>query len=193
MEVFLGTIQAFGFNYAPSGWALCNGQTLPIQQNAALYSLMGVVYGGDGQTTFSLPDLQGRVAVGQGHGTGLQVYTIGEKAGSENMVLNTSQMPSHTHSFSSVGGAIMVSDEVGTTPTPTPTENTLGALADPTLGAAVNLAYNNKTPNIPLNTGSGGGGGTIGIAGGSQPFSILQPLQVVNYCIAIQGLYPSRN
>ena len=193
MDVFLGTIQAFAFPFAPTGWATCQGQMMPVSPNVALFSLIGVAYGGNGQTTFGLPDLQGRVAVGQGTGAGLQPYVMGQKAGSENITLNTNQMPMHTHSFTPGGaGALMVSSAVGTTPTPSATANTLGALEDPNTGAT-NNAYNNATPDITLNTGSSGGGGTIGMSGGSQPFSVLQPFQVVNYCIAIQGLFPSRN
>src|SRR3546814_1398233 len=108
MEPFLGQIMMVGFNFAPRGWALCQGQLLPISQNQALFSLLGTTYGGDGRTTFALPDLRGRCAIGMGQGPGLANYTQGEMAGQENVTLISTQMPQHTHSLaaSSTNGTV---------------------------------------------------------------------------------------
>src|ERR1700729_3145413 len=97
-EPFLGEIRMFGFNFAPQGWAMCNGQTLPISQNAALFSLLGTFYGGDGVTTFQLPNLQSRVAIHEGQGSGLSPYDIGQVGGVETVMLTQNQMPQHSHS-----------------------------------------------------------------------------------------------
>jgi microcystin-dependent protein len=106
MEVFIGTIQPFAFIFAPRNWALCNGQIMPIAQNTAMFSLLGTTYGGNGQTTFGLPNLQGRMPIGMGQGPGLPDYSIGEASGSPSTVLNSNQMPSHSHAVQvQVGGA----------------------------------------------------------------------------------------
>jgi len=104
-EPFIGQIQAFGFNFAPMGWALCNGQLLSIQQYTALFSLIGATYGGNGTTNFAVPDLQGRVAISQGAGTGLTVRTMGNKSGDENVGLTTNQMPQHNHTVAASSSA----------------------------------------------------------------------------------------
>jgi microcystin-dependent protein len=190
MEPILGLICIFGGNFAPRGWATCQGQTLSIAQNTALFSLLGTIYGGDGVTTFRLPDLQGRVAVGQGQGPGLPPVSLGEIAGTPNVTLTSAQMPQHVHG-SAFTLNIKVSDESGSTNTPTTTENVLGSInqAD---GTGV-LAYGNITPNVTLNTGGAGIAGNTTVAGGSQPFSITQPYLGVNYIIALEGVYPSRS
>jgi microcystin-dependent protein len=208
---FVGQIQTFGFNFAPRGWALCQGQSLPISQNSALFALLGTTYGGNGTTTFQLPDLQGRVAVGQGQGPGLSSYVTGQKAGTENTQLTIANIPSHTHAatFTPTGGgggsAITATLNVvnasgnATTAGATGTSYLAGSH-----GAAANAGIYTTTGTLTaLNAGSitvaGGGGGITGgtvtnaLTGSSVPFSTLSPYLCINYCIALQGIFPSRN
>lgn len=181
MEVFMGTIQPFGFNFAPKNWASCAGQIMAIQQNSALFSLLGVNYGGNGQTNFGLPDLRGRSMLNQGQGPGLQPYTIGEQAGTESTTLLITEMPAHTHSMSVTSAAAT---------TPTPATNVMLAAADGSDSGGNAVTVNVYAPPgalIPLAPQA------LAPAGGNQPFSILQPFLVLNVCIALQGIYPSRN
>jgi len=163
----------FGGNFAPSGWAMCNGQLLPIAQNAALFSILGTTYGGNGTTNFALPDLRGRVAVHQGQGPGLSTYTIGEQTGVESVILAQNQMPIHTHAVNADGQAS------GKT---TPAGNFLGTVA----GTAPEKMYSGAS-NAAMNTAM------IGNAGGSLPVPILQPVLCVTFIIALVGIFPSRN
>jgi microcystin-dependent protein len=176
-QPFLGQIQCFGFGFAPKHWALCNGQILPIQQNSALFSLLGTNYGGNGTTTFALPNLQSRVPMHLGTSPAGNSYVIGEQSGEEQVLLLAAQMPAHTHSF------------VGTS-----TNGNSGA-ADPgeilatsfnPSGAAVPL-YAAPTPPQPLNPA------VIAPYGNGQPHGNLQPYLTVNWCIATSGIFPSRN
>jgi microcystin-dependent protein len=166
---FLGQLMAVAFNYPPKGWAFCNGQLLPINQNQALFSLLGTMYGGNGQTTFALPNLQGRVALGAGSGPGLQNYIQGQSAGQETHTLSISEMPQHQHTVtaSAVAGSL-----------PVAAANLLGNapmyIASPPDPAAA-------TDNL------------IAAAGGSQPHENRQPFLVMNWCIALTGIFPSRN
>jgi microcystin-dependent protein len=169
-EPFLGEIRTFGFNFAPTGWAMCNGQTLAISQNAALFSLLGTFYGGNGTTTFALPNLQSRVGIHQGQGNGLSTYVIGEVSGAENVTLNANQMPGHSHGLIANAGTAGVSRPDGAVLARTAT-NTYAAAPD---GTAMNA-------------------GAIGRSGGSQPLGIIQPFLCLNFCIALQGIFPSRN
>jgi microcystin-dependent protein len=169
-EAFLGEIRMFGFNFAPTGWALCNGQILPIDQNTALFSLLGTTYGGDGIQTFALPNLQSRVAVHMGQGSGLSPYVIGEESGAETVTLIQSQMPEHTHA-------------VGANGAPGTSDRTAGNVPARTKASAYGSAPDGTTMNA----------GMIGNAGGNQPHENRQPLLVVNFCIALQGIFPSRN
>lgn len=182
MDIYLGTIQAFGFPFAPRGWMLCSGQILAIQSNTALFSLLGTTYGGNGQTTFALPNLNGRTILGQGPSTTGTNYLIGEESGTENTTLLQSQMPAHTHGL------------MGTTATATTAEPGSGVMlaaangSDPTSGDAVTVnVYSPGSPSTALAPTA------IGVAGGNQPFNIMQPFVVVNYCIATQGIFPSRS
>ena len=176
MDPFIGEIRMFGGNFAPRGWALCNGQMLGVNQNQALFSLLGTTYGGDGNSTFGVPDLQGRVPVGQGAGAGLSRTQLGDKAGSENVTLVAAQMPTHTHAaMASTGGA----DKA------TPAGNVWASQTDNT-GALI-PAF---TPSSPANATMAPQ--TIGAAGGNQPHSNVQPYLVVTYIIATEGIYPSR-
>jgi microcystin-dependent protein len=198
---FLGQIQTFGFNFAPRGWALCQGQTLAISQNTALFSLLGTFYGGNGQTTFQLPNLGGRTMIGQGQAPGLSAYTIGEVGGAEQITLISSQMPSHTHT------ATVTPHTHTSTATSTlyaeglpgdkanPTNRLLGGLAnlykdpDPTQNLALNAQSIVTTVAIDPATVTV----TNGAAGGSTPIDIRSPYLCVNVSIALQGIFPSRN
>ena len=172
MDPFIGMIALFGFNFAPRGWALCNGQLLPIAQNTALFSLLGTYYGGNGQTTFALPDLQGRVPIHFGQGAGLSDYQIGQKGGVESTTLLVINMPAHNHTLNAVS-------ELGGTSAPE------GAFLSNT--GALDREYKMSGTGVIMNSGA------IGNTGGSQPFSIIQPYLVVNFCIALQGIYPPRD
>jgi len=172
MDPFLGQIQAFGFNFAPRGWALCNGQLLPIAQNTALFSLLGTTYGGDGRTTFNLPDLRGRVSLHYGSGPGLSTRPIGQKGGAESVTLNTSEIPSHSHTANAAAEAADSGKPSG------------NALATPD---GVMIYRANQAPDATLHAG------TVGNTGGSQSHENMGPYLVINWCISLQGIYPSRN
>lgn len=168
---FVGQIMMFGGNFAPRDWALCNGQLLPIAQNTALFSLLGTTYGGNGQTTFALPDLRGRVPVHQA-----AAHTIGESSGTESVTLITSQLPAHSHAVNTSGSA---SDKPATDTDP----------------AGRVLAVPNDGGNSFSATANGVLGGTVNTAiqGGTQPHSNMQPYTCVNFCIALAGVFPARN
>jgi microcystin-dependent protein len=187
-EPFIGMIILFPYNFAPRGWAFCNGQIMSIAQNTALFSLLGTTYGGNGQTTFALPDLRGRVAVSSGQGPGLSSYTLGQVSGTENVTLLTTNMPAHTHPIDISSLSVNVKDAPGNTRSP------VGAL--PAVEAAgVTATYSNNAlaPGGAMAAGALSGTATAGVAGGSQPFGIVQPFLTLNYCIALEGIYPSRN
>ena len=171
-EPFIGQIQTFGFNFAPRGWAKCDGQLLAISSNTALFSLLGTTYGGDGRTTFGLPDLRGRAALHQGGGPGLTNRKIGQKAGAETVTLNASTMPTHTHV-----ATLKATTSDGAPGTPT------GKV----------LAPKNQYLTGTSNTNMGASSITNANTGGSQAITNMQPFQVINYCIALQGLFPSKN
>jgi microcystin-dependent protein len=175
-EPFLGEIRAFGFTFAPRGWAMCNGQTLAIAQNQALFSLLGTTYGGNGVTTFQLPNLQGRVAVSFGQGLGLSNYSLGQTGGEAAHSLTTQEMPSHNHVFACKS----TTDNSGT-----PTSPVNNSWAKENNGDA---PYR-QTIDTPVSMGPS----TIANAGGGQPHTNLQPYLVLNFCIALLGVFPSRN
>ena len=170
---FLGEIKMFGGNFAPRGYAFCSGQILPIAQNTALFSLLGTTYGGNGQTTFALPDLRGRVPVHQGQGPGLSPYDLGQVGGTETTTLTVNQMPSHNHFIAANSGP-------GTTAAPASN----AALAAST---ARDRLYTTNATNTNLAPAS------LSPTGGNQPVSILQPYLVINFIIALEGIFPSRN
>lgn len=175
-DPFLGEIRMFGGNFAPVGWAMCTGQLVGIQQNAALFAILGTTYGGNGQTTFGLPDLRGRSAVGWGAGPGLDSIDLGEQAGTENTQLTISQMPMHNH-------PIQVS--TGTASTNTATASlVLAQSADPDLNT-VNI-YGPATSLVTLAPSS------CGAVGGNLPFSNRSPCLGVSMIIAMQGIFPQR-
>jgi len=175
-DPFLGDIKLFGFGFAPRGYALCDGQLLPIAQNQSLYSLLGTTYGGDGRTTFALPDLRGRVPIHPGTATSGVRYQAGQAGGGEREMLSADQMPIHNHqaegtdqaaaSTSPAGQRLGVGSDSGRTPI-TP------------YGTAANL--------VPLHAG------TIGTAGNGQGHENMQPFLTISFCIALQGVYPSRS
>jgi microcystin-dependent protein len=172
-QPFVGQVIPVGFNFAPQGWHLCDGSLLSISEFSTLFNLIGTTFGGNGTTTFALPDLRGRAVVDDGQGSGLQPYIMGEQGGAETTTITSSQIPSHTHALS---GAASVS-----VPTPGPTvtfgttETTQPIYA--TAGASVTLLPQTVAPS----TGSG------------QPHENRQPLTTVNYIIALFGIYPSQN
>jgi microcystin-dependent protein len=180
-EPFIGQIMTCGFNFAPVGWALCDGQILAIASNTALFSLLGTTYGGNGQTTFALPDLRGRVPVHQGQGPGLSSYDLGEVTGTESVTLVSTEIPAHTHLAASAVNAAASS----LAPTDTPADSVL------TGGGGINIY--NAAPDGTTKMNAGMVTTQVQPAGGSQPHNNLQPLLCINFCIALQGVFPSRN
>ena len=164
-EPFLSEIKLVSFNFPPKGWALCNGQLLPINQNQALFALLGTTYGGNGQTNFALPNLRGRLPMHMGNG-----HTLGEAAGSTAVTINIQQLPTHTH--------IVRGSSVATGGTASPNGNFLGG---------ANNAYRNGSPTTTLSPTM------VSSVGGSQPHNNMAPYLVLNYIIALQGIFPSQN
>ena len=187
MDQVLATIMLFAGNFAPRGWAYCDGQLLPINQNSALFSLLGTIYGGDGRTTFALPDLRGRACLGPRRGPGLSNYTLGERGGVEDVTLNLTQLPSHYHlaDASSLTGQMPASTQGGgaTEPGPTSYPSSSAGIGAPIYGGTVDTA-------IGI---SASGSATLGNTGGSQDHENRRPFIAVNYIIATTGTYPSRS
>jgi len=199
MEVFIGSIMTFGFQFNPSGWQQCNGQTLSISQYAALFSLLGVAYGGNGTTTFQLPNLQGRLPIGQGAGAGLTPRVIGTASGTENVSIGISNLPAHTHvatfTPSGAGSGYMAStNTAGNALVPSATNNVLAGSPNGPTGAAI-WATSTPAPTVPLGGSSGGSGGTVSnaLTGNNIPTELLNPTLVLNFSIALTGYFPSRN
>ena len=196
MEFYLAFIWLFGGNFAPRGSVFCWGQTLSIAQNSALFALLGTTYGGNGQTTFVLPDLRGRMAVGYGNGPGLSPNTLGEITGTENVTLNITQMPAHTHIISLTNTTVTVpaSAQPGTSATPDPT---LGMAKLPTIGggptAQAVKGYAVPDGSTFLKPGTLGGTATASLTGNNTPVNVQNPQLVLSYCIALEGIFPSRN
>lgn len=195
MEVFVGTIQMFGFNFAPSGWALCNGQLLALQQQQVLFSLIGTYYGGNGVSNFALPNLQSRLPVGQGTGPGLSPRTIGQTSGIENVTLLSSNLPPQAISTANLTVATTIG--LGTAPNnavtaPTATNAYIGASA-PSGPPSAGIFSEQPAATVPLKGVSSTIGGTLVTPGSSLPVSVLNPYLAVNFSIALVGLYPSRN
>ena len=188
MDPFLGQIQPYGFNFAPRGWAKCDGQLLPIAQYSALFSLLGTTFGGDGRTTFGLPDLRGRSIVHIGHGPGLSTITWGEKGGRENVTLNQLNMPSHSHSL--INGVANVTvhttDNADTSSDSDDGANGLGT------GTGMPDIFR-ESPTAGDKLGGVEISGTTSLSGGNQSFNIRNPFLGINVCIALQGIFPSRS
>ncbi|NGM36096.1 phage tail protein [Methylobacterium sp. DB0501] len=179
-EAFIGQIMLYGGDWAPKDWAFCAGQTMHIQDNPALYSIIGTKYGGDGVQTFKLPDLRSRVPVGQGQGTGLSAYAMGATGGVETVALSSDQMPSHTHDITAM--------------------NVLGTLSNPSNAFLAQTADpSGIQPNAPSYAPSAATGAVtlnpyaVSAAGASAPHLNLQPFLVLNYIICVNGYYPMRN
>jgi microcystin-dependent protein len=172
-DPFVAEIRIVGFNFAPRGWAFCNGQILPLSQNTALFSLLGTTYGGNGQSTFALPNLQGSAPLQQGQGPGLSLYNLGQTGGSQSVTLITSEMPAHNHGARAAnGGNASLS----------PTNNiwaTLGSTRTP-------LPLYSDTQNSQM------GAPALNITGGSLPHNNMPPYLTLNFIIALQGVFPPR-
>jgi microcystin-dependent protein len=171
---FLGEIRAFSFAFPPKGWALCNGQTMAINQNQALFALLGVTYGGNGVQTFMLPNLQGRIAMSAGNG-----FTQGQTAGEEAVTLTTAQLPAHTHVVTAAANGTTNGSNI-----PGPTVILGNGFTGQPNNPAVQV-YSNAAPNVAL--------APLGANGSSQGHENRMPSLVLNYCIALTGIFPSRN
>ena len=177
MDPFLGEVRTFPWSFAPRGWALCNGALLAINQNTALFSLLGAFYGGNGNTTFALPDLQGRAPIHVGSNAG-QSYTIGQKAGTETVPLAATNLPPHIHAMNAVSAAGNVPQATGHLPA------TAGAIGG---GTTINIYVQAGGAAVALAADSVSNSGTGAAHNNVQPFLVL------NFCIALQGIYPSRS
>lgn len=173
-QPYIGEIRMFGFNRAPNGWQPCNGSLLAISENDALFSLIGTTYGGDGQTTFGVPDLRGRLPVHQGQGPGLSNYVIGQAAGAESVTVLAPQMPAHSHTAFATSGA-------ATTGTP-------GTSVVPGAVSGQTLYVTDTSGGTPFTLSAQ----SVSSAGGSQPHENCMPTLTVQYCIALFGIYPSQ-
>lgn len=176
---FVAEITIFAFQFAPRGWALCQGQLLPISQNTALFSLLGTMYGGDGKSTFGLPNFQGQTAVSAGQLTGGSQYFQGETTGSQTVTLLTSEMPIHNHFFNAT-------TDRGTTTSASGNVTATGAAGTPQQ-PTVGKFYSSNAPNQIMSPNE------LSITGGSQPHNNMQPYLTLNFCIAMQGVFPARN
>jgi microcystin-dependent protein len=173
MAPYVGEIRMFGGNFAPAGWAFCDGQSIPIDQNDTLFNLIGTTYGGDGQTFFNLPDLRGRMPVHMGTFSGT-TFTTGENAGVENVTLTTSTIPHHSHPVQATGsGQITIANTSAYPASSTPTND---HVYGPGGSSPANF--------VP---------GVIGTSGGNQPHTNIQPYQAVNFIISLFGIFPSQN
>ncbi len=179
-EPFVAEIRIFAGNFAPRGWAFCDGQLLPIAQNTALFSLIGTTYGGDGRTTTALPNLQGRTPMHPGRGPGLTARRLGERTGVETVTLSEAQIPSHKHSY-------QVQKTPSTENVPSPSVTLAEGLAGSGKGSVSVSLYSDNASNMVSMASS-----SIGITGGGQAHNNMQPYLTLNYIIALVGLYPSR-
>jgi microcystin-dependent protein len=180
MEPFLGQVSIFACNFAPRGWAICEGQLLPISQYTALFSLLGVNFGGNGVNIFGLPDLRGRVPLGMGQGLGLSPYAIGEVGGDEGVTIDATTYPAHSHTLYAAAGAAGSNAPAGVIEA----EGQTGGR-----GGSVNIAlYGSSGTATPLAPAALGPA-----AGGSQPHTNRQPYLALNFCIALTGIFPSRS
>lgn len=171
MDPFVAEIRIFPFNFAPRGWAWCDGQLLPLSQNTALFSLLGTTYGGDGQSTFALPDLQGKAPMHPGQGPGLSLHDLGEEGGTETVTLLESEIPSHNHRLNAA--SLNSQSTIAT-------NNSLGR------GNPVKI-YSTMSPTTLMGTNS------IAPTGGSQPHNNMMPYLTMYFCIALQGVFPPRS
>jgi microcystin-dependent protein len=189
-EPFLAEIRMFGINFPPRGWAQCDGQLLPISQNTALFSLLGTTYGGDGHTTFGLPDLRGRTPVHEGHGPGLSGHSLGAKFGTESVALTVAQMPPHGHPAGD-SNKVTVSASSAPASESSPVGNSLAAaVSDP---RHKGLGYSAAAADTPMATDSlEVAGATAVSSGGGQGHTNMPPYLAIQFCMAIEGLFPTR-
>jgi microcystin-dependent protein len=171
MDPFVAEIRIFPFNFAPKGWAFCDGQILPISQNTALFSLLGTTYGGDGKSNFALPNLQGMAPMHPGQGPGLSLHDLGETGGSDTVTLLASEMPSHAHTAQGASGGGLNN----------PTGNTWGGVLK-----GHPPPYATTGSNVPMSPSA------LSLAGGGSPHNNLMPYLMLNFCIALQGVFPPR-
>ncbi|MNJ86175.1 Phage Tail Collar Domain protein [compost metagenome] len=181
-EPFIGEVKLLGFNFPPLGYMTCQGQVLSIAAYTALFSLIGTTYGGNGQTTFALPDLQGRMPVGQGQGGGLPVYSMGEASGNTTMSLKTDNLPQHIHTLVNMHVQMKASSATAGEQSP-----------DGTFPATAGTPAYSDTPTPNIYTGGATVSGTTDAAGSGMPFNILNPFLCLNFSIAVEGIFPSRN
>jgi len=170
MDPFVAEIRIFPFNFAPKGWAFCDGQLMPLSQNTALFSLLGTTYGGDGKSNFALPNMQGNAPMHPGQGPGLSLHDLGETGGSETVSLLESEIPAHSHGFTA-----SQADGISRLPGGNLVANMIGVNGYAPPGAIVQMSDNSIAP-----------------AGGDQPHNNMQPYLTLNFCIALQGVYPPR-
>jgi microcystin-dependent protein len=180
-DQFLGEIRMVGFNFAPTGWALCNGQTMAISQNAALFALLGTQFGGNGTSTFALPNMQSCAPINQGQGPGLSDYVIGELTGTENVTLLSGELPLHSHTFG-------VSTAHGTLTSPSN-----AVLAVTASGAGRNPEPGNLDFVASTSVNTTMSPNAVGTAGGNVPHTNIQPFLTINFIIALTGIFPSRS
>lgn len=173
MDVFIGTIVAFGFDFIPNGWALCDGRLLAIAKYGALFSLLGTKYGGDGVTSFALPDLRGRTPIGFGNGAGLSARHLGEMGGVENVTLSVGNIPAHAHQMTASNNAPN---------SPSPFDGSLGTA----VRGDANIYVSGVASPVPMASATTA-------AGGNQPHNNMQPYLALNYCIALFGIYPTHS
>jgi microcystin-dependent protein len=174
-DSYIGEIRIFACNFPPKNWAQCNGQILSIAQNTALFSILGTTYGGNGQTTFALPNLQGAAPIGQGQGLGLSSYALGQTGGTSTVTLAANQMPSHTH------------NAVGTDGSGTAASPANAIWASPSIDRDINFYEGASATTVNMN------GAALALLGGSQAHNNLMPYQAQNFCITLFGIFPARN
>ena len=193
MDAFISTIMGWGPAWAPRAWTLCAGQLMPISQYSAVFSLIGTTYGGDGRTTFGIPDLRGRAPIAEGHGPGLSNYPIGAMTGTERHTLNVLEMPAHNHPANPLGLSVSIAASSSDASSATPAAgNVLGKVVDASNFGDIQI-YGTGTSDVTLAGGSVTGNIGIGNSGGSQSFSIMQPILAIQFIFCMQGIFPSRN
>ena len=196
MDPFIGQIMMFAGTFAPVNWALCNGQILPISEYTALFSILGTTYGGNGRTTFALPDLRGRAPIHSGRAPGLSTYNLGQKGGLEQVVLNIAQMPAHSHTTGDIAAEdqhILLSSAAAVNETPQPGDVPAVANFPGSITAQNVKSFGPPTNAVNGQTISGNAGLTISNTGGGKSHENMQPFLVMNYIIALEGTYPPRN
>jgi microcystin-dependent protein len=181
MDYYLGQIQTFAFNFAPQYWAFCAGQLLPISQNSALFALIGTYYGGNGTTTFGLPDLRGRVPINQGQGTGQPAYSIGQTGGTSQVTLTSSNLPAHNHQ-------LIGTNNQANNVSPAGLSLAQASWTDPNTGSPVPVQVYGPAGNPAVMSPT-----SIGMTGNSVPFGIMPPYLTINFCIALNGIFPPRS